>query len=316
MDSFYTLVLIIGILCTISIIYALLYSKNWTTFNPFLDKKLLERGMDKPIIWLFYDASDTNQREWYDFGARSSRAFNIPFLNLCYESIVHHNKNEYRVEVISGLSGMAELLGGWDQLPPGLRTSISPINEAELNWIRTAILARFGGLWLSPHTICLRPFGLLPNKIVFFGTDLDETLSGKYGTTVPGFRAVWSPKPMHPMFKEWAMTCYKRVAEKRGGDQIRGDVKWDFVRFSTAYSDGIVIDPHSEGLRKQNGKRIQLEDLLASGTDGNLPFDVSTAIYIPIPWTELRDRTAFGWFLKMSEQQIMESDLAIKYLCK
>jgi len=318
MDSFHILILVIGILCTIAIIYALLYSKNWVSLNPFLDKKLLERGMNKPVIWLFYDHSDTNARDWADFGARSSRALNVPFLNLCYESIVKHNKDIYRIEAISGLSGVSELLGGWDQLPPGLRDPISPVNEAELNWIRTAILAKFGGLWLSPYSVCLRPFGVLPkDKVVFFGTDLDETYSGSSGTTVPGFRAVWSGITLHPMFKEWANVCYKRVAEKRGGDQIRGDVKWDFVRFSTEYANaGIVIDPHAEGLRKTNGKRIQLEDLLATGTDGMLPFDVGAAIYIPFPWNELRDRQMFGWFLKMSEQQIKESDISVKYLLK
>lgn len=317
MDSFHTLIWIICILFVISVVYAYMYSKNWVSLNPFLDKKLLERGMNKPVIWLFYDHSDTNARDWADFGARSSRALNIPFLNLCYESIVKHNKDEYRVEAISGLSGVAELLGGWDQLPPGLRDPISPVNEAELNWIRTSILAKFGGLWLSPHTVCLKGFGVLPkDKSVFFGTDLDETYAGPNGTAMPGFRAVWSPIANHPMFNEWAAVCYERVAKKSGGDQIRGDVKWDFIRFSTEYvSTGIIIDPAAEGLRKKNGKRIQLEDLLATGTDGVLPFDVTSyTVYIPFPWTELRDREMFGWFLRMSERQIMKSDIAIKYL--
>jgi len=278
---------------------------------------LLKRGMDKPVIWLFYDHSDTNQREWQDFGARSSRALNLPFLNLCYESIVRHNKNEYRVEAIAGLAGVAELLGGWDHLPPGLRDPIAPINEMELNWIRTAILAKFGGLWLSPHTVCLKSFGVLPNdKSVFFGTDLDEMYAGPAGTVVPGFRAVWSPMAHHPMFEEWATVCYERVVKKSGGDQIRGDVKFDFVRFSTEYvHTGIIVDPAAEGLRKKNGKRIQLEDLLATGTDGNLPFDLTSyTVYVPFPWAELRDREFFGWFLRMSEDQIMQSDIAVKYL--
>jgi hypothetical protein len=66
--------------------------------------------------------------------------------------------------------------------------------------------------------------------------------------------------------------------------------------------------------RKENGKRIQLEDLLAS-VDGRLPFNViSYQVYVPFMWKELRDREMFGWFLRMSEMQIMESDLAIKYL--
>jgi hypothetical protein len=152
--------------------------------------------------------------------------------------------------------------------------------------------------------------------VVFFGTDLDESYAGPDGTNVPGFRALWSPMPKHPLFEEWAAITYARVAQKRGGDQIRGDAKWDFVRLSTEYvSTGIVVDPAVEGMRKKDGKRIQSEDLLATGTDGNLPFDLSAyTIYVPFPWPELRDREIFGWFLRMSEDQIMGSDIAIKYL--
>jgi hypothetical protein len=317
MSPFNRLVLILGTLFLVAVGVALFYAKDLIKNNPFMDKHLLKRGMEKPTIWLYYDTSDVNSRQWIDFGARSSRALNMPFLNLCYETIVKQNNGEYRIEVIGGLSGVAELLGGWDQLPPGLRDPISPVNQAELNYIRAAILAKYGGLWLSPYSICLKGFGKLPeDKVVFFGTDLDETYSGTSGTAVPGFRAIWSPKVDHPMFKEWAAVAYTRVAQKRGGDQIRGDEKWDFVRFSTEYAGtGIIVDPAAEGMRKKDGRRIQLEDLLATGTDGNLPFDIyAYTVYIPFPWPELRDREVFGWFLRMSERQIMDSDIAVKYL--
>lgn len=307
---------ILGVLLLIAFIYAFFYSNDLIKNNPFLDKNLLKRGMEKPVIWLYYDTSDVNSREWSDFGARSTRALNIPFLNLCYESIVQQNKDLYRIEVIGGLAGAAELLGGWKQLPPGLRDPISPVNEAELNYLRAAILAKHGGLWLEPYCVCLKPFGKLPeDKTVFFGTDLDETYAGSAGTNIPGFRAIWTPKAEHPMFNEWSAVCYDRVAKKRGGDQIRGDAKWDFIRFSTEYvHTGLVVDPAAEGMRKKNGKRIQLEDLLGS-TDGKLSFDLCDyTTYVPFPWKELRDREAFGWFLRMSESQIMESALAVKFL--
>ena len=307
--------LLIAVLFII-VAYGFTYSKDLIRINPFLDKHILKRGMDKPVIWLYYDNSDVNSRQWLDFGARSSRALNVPFLNLCYETIVKQNQQDYRIEVIGGLAGVAELLGSWDQLPPGLRDPIAPVNEAELNHIRVTILSKYGGLWLSPYSVCLKGFGKLPNKVVFFGTDLDETYAGSNGTAVPGFRALWSPMPHHPMFDEWANVTYSRIAQKRGGDQIRGDAKWDYVRFTTQYVDtGIVVDPAVEGMRKKDGKRIQLEDLLATGTDGNLPFDLcSYTIYVPFPWEELRDREFFGWFLRMSEDQIMNSDISVKYL--
>lgn len=317
MDQIHSILLVLVLLFIVAATYAFFYSDHLLQINPFTDKKLLERGMERPVIWLYYDDSDVNTRQWADFGARSSRALNLPFLNLCYETIVRKNQNEYRIEVIGGLAGAATLLGGWDQLPPGLRDPKAPVNESEMNYLRAAVLAKHGGLWLSPYCVCMRGFGVLPkDKTVFFGTDLEETFAGPAGTSVPGFRAVWSPRPQHPLFVEWAAVTYTRVAQKRGGDQIRGDAKWDFVRFSTEYvQTGIEVDPNAECMRKRNGKRIQLEDLLASGTDGRLPFEVGAhQVYVPFPWTELRDREMFGWFLRMSESQIMESDLAVKYL--
>jgi hypothetical protein len=317
MSPFHRFIMIVAVLFIIAVLYSYFFTNNLLKNNPYLDKNLLKRGFDKPVIWLYYDTSDVNSRNWLDFGTRSSRALNIPFLNLCYETIVKQNKDLYRIEVIGGLTGVAELLGGWNQLPPGLRDPIAPVNEAELNYIRAAILAKYGGLWLSPYTICLKGFGKQPtDKVVFFGTDLDETYSGPNGTTIPGFRALWSPTPGHPLFQEWSAITYSRVVQKRGGDQIRGDAKWDFVRLSTEYvQSGIVVDHSAEGMRKVNGKRIQLEDLLATGTEGNLPFDLPNyTIYIPFPWNELRNREIFGWFLRMSEKQIIESDIAVKYL--
>jgi hypothetical protein len=52
-----------------------------------------------------------------------------------------------------------------------------------------------------------------------------------------------------------------------------------------------------------------------ASTDGKLPFDLCDyTTYVPFPWKEMRDREIFGWFLRMSEAQIMDSDLAVKYL--
>jgi hypothetical protein len=319
MTTFNTLMIILVVLLLISLIFGILYSNNMISTNPFLDKHLLKSGLNKPVIWLYYDTSDVNSRNYMDFGARSYRALNMPFLNLCYETIVKQNKDKYRIEVIGGLSGVAELLGGWDALPPGLRDPISPVNEAELNFIRAAILYKYGGLWLSPYTICLKPFNTLPkDKIVFFGTDAEETYSGNEGTPVPGFRCIWAPSSNMDIFKEWYNICYSRIAQKRGGDQIRGDAKWDWIQLTDKFSkNNILIDVHAELMRKKSGKRIQLEDLLATGHSGNLPFNINFySIYVPIPWTELRDREFYGWFLRMSEKQIMNSDTSIKHLLK
>lgn len=283
-----------------------------TKENHYRDKHLLEKGLTMPKIWIYYNESDVNSRWWADFGARSTRALNLPFLNLCYNSIVSANAQNYQVEVIAGLTDLAQRLGGWEELPKGLQNPLASVGKAELNWIRAEVLARWGGLWVHPATICLRPFPVIPyDEAHFYGTDAEETYAGPNGTDIPSMYVVGVGRAGHPMFEAWAQTAFERLEKQGGGTQIRGDEKWDFTRFA-ATSPSTRVFPFQELSRKPDGKRIQLEDLLAAGQEGNLRFTIpKDSLYVPIPWPELQERRIFGWFLRMSEDQILDSDLAI-----
>lgn len=286
-----------------------------TKLNPFKDKYLLEKGMDAPTIWLYYDTSDVNARWWADFGARSTRVLNLPFLNLCYERISKMNSDKYKIEVISGLTDLASRLGGWEELPVGLQNPLATVGEAELNWIRAEVLCRFGGLWVNPASICLRPFPeIQQDKVVFYGTDGDATYAGPGGSALPSFYVMGAGKKNHPVFEQWAQAAFQRLDKRGGGQQFRGDAKWDYTAFAAKSPDTIVL-PNLELSRRPDGKRIQLEDLLAAGQEGNLRFHISEqTVYCPIPWPELRERRMFGWFLRMNEEEILGSDLAISNL--
>lgn len=285
--------------------------------NPFKDKHLLERGLTMPTIWLYYNDSDVNSRWWQDFGARSARVLNIPYLNLCYNRIVELNKQNYKVEVIAGLTDLATRLGGWQELPKGLQNPLAAVGPAEMNWIRAEVLAKFGGLWVNPSIIALREFPIIPyERVVFYGTDPDETYAGPNGTTIPSMYVMGAGKPNHPVFEQWAQKAFERLDQQGGGKQIRADAKWDFSECAT--SDKVDMRPNEELSRYiKGGKRIQAEHLLSAGQEGNLRFQVTKeAIYVPVPWNEMNERSMFGWFLRMSEDQILGSDLAISDLLR
>ena len=286
-------------------------SQGMITNNPFEATDLFKRGAGLPVIWVFLDTSIVNSRNFADFGSRSSRAINLPFLNLCYESISRQNPS-YQVKAISGLSGLSELLGGWDQLPEKLKNPLVTLEPSDYAWIRASVLAKYGGLWVLPSTICLRPFGSMPSVPTFFGTDSDETFSGTAGTVVPSFQVAWSPKPEDPLWVAWEALSRKRLNTSGGGDTARGVEKWEYLALSDRFPD-IEVRPLAEvGRKGAAGRRIQIEDFLAAGQEGVLPFEIGAmAVYVPLPWPELRDRRAFGWFLKMSEDQIADSDLVI-----
>ena len=308
--------LTIGLVAVVAIGLGAMTGQGMISANPFEAKDLMQRGMDKPAIWIFYDNSIPNSRQYADFNARSSRALNLPFLNLCYESIAKHNSSEYRIEAISGLEGLADKLGGWSNLPSKLQNPLVTLEPADFAWIRAAILNKYGGLWVAPATICLKPFGRLSSvKPVFFGTDSDESFVGTAGTVVPNFQVAWSPIPNNPFWAGWEAKSKNRLNTSGGGDTARSAHKWEYLALAAMNPD-IEVRPMAEvGRKGLAGRRIQIEDLLAGGQEGAMPFEIgSLGLYVPLPWPELKDRRAFGWFLKMSESQIAESDLVIRDL--
>ena len=286
--------------------------------DPIQDRHILKRGMKMPVLWVYVNNSEVNARGWQDFEARSSRVMNLPFLNLCYESCVKANGQHYRVEVIGGLTDLAVRLGGWHALPTPLQNPEATVNEPELNWIRAAVLARFGGLWASPALVWLKPMGPLPPKnVALFGSDDEVSFVGPGGTQAPSLRVAWAPTPEHPVWVDWEQKARTRLEKRAGGSEFRRDEMSDAVeamKLAEKMGEPIEVRPTAELSRKgAAGRRIQCEDLLASGEE--IPFDVTKqAVYVPIPWPELKERRAFGWFLRMSEDQIMDSDLAISHL--
>ena len=279
------------------------------------EKVLMDPQKEKPAIWLFYNDADVNSRLWSDFGARSSRVLNRPYMNLCYETIVAAAGSNYRVEIIQGLSDAASRLGGPDFLPAPLRNPKALLKEEEVQFLAIAFLSKFGGLWISPSTICIRSLPVYPEtQIVGFGTSDTETYSGSEGTPVPNINYIWCPRAGTPVFNRWADMLYKRIDNYEGGFRARRDNQWDWTYITTG-ACSITKQPNATLQRKTNGRRIELDDLLASGTEGDLPFSISDdVVFVPIPYYELDRRSSYQWFLRLNEDQIMESDIAVKYL--
>lgn len=125
---------------------------------------------------------------------------------------------------------------------------------------------------------------------------------------------MWAGAPNHPVMTKWRNTLYNRLEEMPGGKEIRHDREWD-LNFYSSTSDSVSVMPNVELTRKKGGRKIELEDLLAAGTEGVLPFEVPNGtLWVPFPWPELLERRMFGWFLRLSEDQVLESDLAVTHL--
>jgi hypothetical protein len=114
---------------------------------------------------------------------------------------------------------------------------------------------------------------------------------------------------------EWEHRIRARLDNQLGGRQIRGDCKSDWAEFTENGAACELRIKEELGRDSRTNKSLDLENILASGTGGRLPFQIpDTAVYIPIPYNDLLNRRNFGWILRSSEEQILESDLAIRYI--
>jgi hypothetical protein len=142
---------------------------------------------------------------------------------------------------------------------------------------------------------------------------------GGAGTAAPSLRVVWVPRKEHPVWVAWERKARGRLEKRGGGSEFRRDEMADAVEAQAAAAaagEPMERRPTAELSRKgAAGRRIQLEDLLMAGQEGDLPFDLKPCVnYVAIPWPELKERRAFGWVLRQSEEQILESDLVISTL--
>lgn len=309
---------LIGIILVVIVLVAIYLSRK--RGGPFSDEALRTDRManaGKPSLWLFYDLSEANSRWWMDFMGRSSRAINLPYLNLCYQSIVKYGAGQYNIKVLSGMEDVANLLGGWEALPSTMRDRRAPLGRAEKAWIRAAVLDKEGGMWLEPSTIVMSQLPLPEgNKLVFYGTDSDEMYTRQGSMAAPSFNAVFSPRAGHPAMKEMLEFASSERRLFGGGKEMRKDDIWDWVAACAGkemceVGKGLTLD------RKANGKRIEVEDLLATVEGIPAPFQVpANTVFVPLPGREFLDFRNFGWFLRMSEEQILESPLAVSALFK
>ena len=301
-----------GILIVTAAATGVYYSGKLVESDIFNKRDLLLDGSRNPTLWLYYNQSDVNSRWWQDFGSRSSRVLHTPFLNLCYQSIAVHCGKTYNIRAIAGLTDLATLLGGWDQLPKSLQNPLASVQEAEMNWIRAKLLKTYGGLWVNPSCVFVKD---MPNfndskEVIFTGMDTKDMLSDSKGTLAPGTQVMYSPRKEHPIFVELERLSRERLERREGGMQFRHDISNDLRDIMRDYSGQYEYIPSLEFSRKSDGRRIELEDLLSKG---KMPIS-SSAVYVPVYWHELKRRSNFAWFLRLSEEQIISSELVVSNL--
>ena len=259
----------------------------------------------KTPLWWIVDDSQVNSRQWLEFGNRSTREPNEPYLALCLERARAITGEHFDLQVLVGRDSVDRVLG----LPPQQR-SIPP--ALWLAWCRAALLSRFGGLWLDGSVLLLPAASNLKGRLVgkpvlMFGTDPAENLAS--GAAAAGVAAGWAAAPHHPM---WA-----GLERDISGLIGQGPPSWSSVEarrglrtlWEKHCSGMTVVDRVVEVGRDEYGRRLELETLL--GTT-EVPVVSAEGMWVIFPDGRdgLERASRWLWFTRLSKDQILESKFA------
>lgn len=264
----------------------------------------------KPTLWWFCDA-EVNARLPRDFGAPNSSAPNRGYLSVALKRVYDTQGADFDIQPLIGRHDVIAALPNADldamQLPVA----------AWRQYVITHLLATHGGLVMDgDSTLCVGP-SLYPSvkgaAAAAFGVNPDEPVVSPATAVAPGPSPYvgWSQSAGHPAWvyaaKEWSAlvargpTAWSAAVARRMNLEV----------FEVQKSKGITILRSPEGGRLANGKVRTLEDYFGRVS---APADPKSAllpgtVYVSYDGDDLARRYEFNWFLKLSPDQIKESDL-------
>lgn len=292
---------------TILFIASMVYIAN---YDPALLSSLSSGGSNSSTtpLWWVVDDSQVNARQWLDFGNRSTREPNEPYLKLCLEQAKKTLGSEFDIRPLIGRDAVYDLLGSSEDFCTKQR-SIPP--ALWLSWCRATLLSRFGGLWMDGSVLVLPSASGLKERlkgqpVLMFGTDAAENLASPVAAA--GSSAGWAATAHHPM---WA-----GLERDLNGLIDQGPPSWSSVEARRGlrtlwekHCSGMTkVDRVVEVGRDQYGRRLELETLLGStewdGVDG---VDSGMWVIFPDGRDGVERASPWLWFTRLSVPQILES---------
>jgi len=276
--------------------------------------------LGKPNLWWIVD-SETNSRNWWDFGARNSSVPNKGYLKVALNCAMKTQSGDFTIHIIPGRQAVTKFL-----TENGMRVSEKSESMPASVWRQWAIaniLALKGGLaMMGDSTLCIGPsFGQ-------YVLGVDAATCGIYpneASALPGSEMVgpapwvgWSSRPFHPGWKyaaeKWNLILNAGPTAWTAADARRENLSiWAFQK-----TMNVSLLQDVEGGRNPDGSERTLEDLFARTSK---PVDPKTIIdpgtvYVPFDGDALVRTYRYAWFVRMSEQQIIESDFVWAALAK
>lgn len=295
------------------LVFVLRYFYNKWSFkeNRKIDDKILQNYfyedvnsitmINKPNLWI-YIPLEPNSRDWINFFSRMTNNLNQPYIILCLVSIIENCKDDFNIILYND-----KLL---ETIEPKIKTQPSPVSDYYRNLANLKLLFNYGGWYLPMSTICLKNLNSCywnnMGKGGFAVLDINHTSSSKYTDYFPsGLNFAF--EKYNPTLKEIMGNYENKINLSSSQRVFNGYLQQLLYKYCKEGNIGIV-SPNLFGRSDKYGNAILIDDLFSTNY---IDFDYSSMVALYLPYNEILNRKHFKWFARMSENQILNSNLFI-----
>lgn len=296
--NLFVLLLILFIITYFYNVYKSKLEKEDVKFSYDEIKRFLNEKHNKPILWIFLNY-EKNARNWDSFYSRNSFALNQGYLFLTVRTIVEKCKDDFHICLIDD-NVFYKLLN------EEIFKNMNKKSAHHKTYVRIygicQLLYTYGGLFVPASFVCFQNLSHLMSRPKMFVGEFK------------GFRKDRSFTP-----------CYKFMGcEKENGEmgKLLDYLKKDLISDYTAEPEfvgkvSIWLDYHIKqggiqlisgtqlGTKSRKGKPIDLEDFLSTDY---IDMRLKNILGVYVPQEELLKRIQYGWFVRMSPTQVLESN--------
>jgi hypothetical protein len=315
------LVLIIILFIGVSALYKKFNShedkRNNKYYNSLIETYLLNKesfGFSyKPILWIYLQNDSqicpaVNNRFWINFGSRNSSNFNQPYQIYTIQSIIKNCSDDFNICLIDDTA--------FNILLPQWTTNLNNVAQPMKNHMQilalTALINAYGGMCIPSSFVCFKSLYPIYNQAV----NENKIAVGQLPNQVCN-ENLQQPTIANPIFMASAsnnetLQCFHNyLLSLNAHDLTRTQ---DFLGLSSLWletkiqsNEIISICGCKLGVQRKDKTLIYAEDLLKSSY---IELD-KQAYGIYIPWDQLINRTSLDWFVKLTPEEVLNSNTQI-----
>lgn len=279
---------------------------NYEAIQKYLLDDITLGKSKKPILWI-HVPYEYNSRKWLSFGSRSSFDLNQPYLYLTVRSIIKQCEESFTICIYDD-NTFSKLLPGWN-------IDMTRLSDPILSNMRTLgmmkLLYTYGGMHCPISFLCMKDLSGLYNKGIrgnkmFVCETVDRNSTSNTRNFYPSMSFCGAPKECEKVAELCnyiqIISSHDQSAESKFLGQFD---RWCFKNIESGKMN--LIEGVEIGTKTVSEEQIILDDLMS-----NNYLDLYKGTYgILIPSNELLNRLQYGWFIRSSPRQVLESDTII-----